>query len=140
MHNPFTYFGQTYDEATGLYYLRARYYDPTTGRFTQQDPAEDGYNWYVYGNSNPVMYVDPSGEVAIADDAAILVITAAGTAVYVSYRYLRSPEGQRMIREGAAAIYNEAVIAGNAIKGAAVKVGTFVGNTYNDIIKFSKKI
>ena len=59
--NPFTYFGQTYDETTGLYYLRARYYAPSTGRFTQQDFAEDGYNWYVYGNQNPVMFVDPSG-------------------------------------------------------------------------------
>ena len=59
--NPFTYFGQTYDETTGLYYLRARYYDPQTGRFTQQDPAEDGYNWYVYGNQNPVMYIDVNG-------------------------------------------------------------------------------
>ena len=59
--NHFTYFGQTYDETTGLYYLRARYYDPTTGRFTQQDPAEDGYNWYVYGNQNPVMFVDYNG-------------------------------------------------------------------------------
>lgn len=62
IHNPFTYFGQTYDKATGLYYLRSRYYDPTTGRFTQQDPAEDGYNWYVYGNQNPVLYIDPTGE------------------------------------------------------------------------------
>ena len=62
VHNPFTYFGQTYDKATGLYYLRSRYYDPTTGRFTQQDPAEDGYNWYVYGNQNPVLYIDPTGE------------------------------------------------------------------------------
>ena len=62
VHNPFTYFGQIYDEATGLYYLRARYYDPTTGRFTQQDPAEDGYNWYIYGNNNPILYVDPSGK------------------------------------------------------------------------------
>ena len=62
--NPFTYFGQTYDETTGLYYLRARYYDPQTGRFTQQDPAEDGYNWYVYGNQNPIMYVDPDGLLA----------------------------------------------------------------------------
>ena len=64
--NPFTYFGQTYDEETGLYYLRARYYDPTTGRFTQQDPAEDGYNWYIYGNQNPVMFADCTGESAIA--------------------------------------------------------------------------
>lgn len=62
IENHFTYFGQTYDEETGLYYLRARYYDPTTGRFTQQDPAEDGYNWYVYGNQNPVMYVDETGK------------------------------------------------------------------------------
>ncbi len=59
--NHFTYFGQTYDETTGLYYLRARYYDPTTGRFTQQDSTEDGYNWYIYGNQNPVMYIDPLG-------------------------------------------------------------------------------
>ncbi|MBQ8526598.1 MAG: RHS repeat-associated core domain-containing protein [Clostridia bacterium] len=62
IENHFTYFGQTYDETTGLYYLRARYYDPTTGRFTQQDTAEDGYNWYIYGNQNPVMYVDYTGE------------------------------------------------------------------------------
>ena len=63
--NHFTYFGQTYDETTGLYYLRARYYDPTTGRFTQQDPAEDGYNWYIYGNQNPVMFLDFDGLNAI---------------------------------------------------------------------------
>jgi RHS repeat-associated protein len=67
--NHFTYFGQTYDETTGLYYLRARYYDPTTGRFTQQDPAEDGYNWYVYGNQNPVMFVDESGLYYLETDA-----------------------------------------------------------------------
>jgi len=60
--NHFTYFGQTYDETTGLYYLRARYYDPTIGRFTQQDPAEDGYNWYIYGNQNPTVYADETGE------------------------------------------------------------------------------
>jgi len=64
--NHFTYFGQTFDETTGLYYLRTRYYDPTTGRFTQQDPAEDGYNWYIYGNQNPVMFVDVDGLDAIA--------------------------------------------------------------------------
>jgi RHS repeat-associated protein len=59
--NPFTYFGQTYDETTGLYYLRARYYDPTTGRFTQEDPIKDGGNWYGAFNGNPLKYIDPSG-------------------------------------------------------------------------------
>ena len=89
IENAITYFGQTYDEETGLYYLRARYYDPTTGRFTQQDPAEDGYNWYVYGNQNPVMYVDGNGESAtVAAIGAILYeaapyIAAAGAALVV---------------------------------------------------------
>ena len=54
-----------------MYYLRARYYDPTTGRFTQQDPAEDGYNWYVYANQNPVIYTDENGENAITSAMAI---------------------------------------------------------------------
>ena len=86
--NPFTYFGQTYDETTGLYYLRARYYDPSTGRFTQQDFAEDGYNWYVYGNQNPVMFVDYTGEIAVANDVIIAVAAgvAAASAAIIYYK------------------------------------------------------
>ena len=61
IHNPFTYFGQQFDESTGLYYLRARYYDPKTGTFTQEDPIRDGNNWYVYGSSNPALFIDPTG-------------------------------------------------------------------------------
>ena len=74
IENHFTYFGQTYDETTGLYYLRARYYDPTTGRFTQQDSAEDGYNWYVYGNNNPINYTDPTGMLAYPGQIHNLVV------------------------------------------------------------------
>ena len=61
IHNPFTYFGQQFDESTGLYYLRARYYDPKTGNFTQEDPIRDGNNWYQYGSANPAMFIDPWG-------------------------------------------------------------------------------
>lgn len=50
------------DELTGLYYLRARYYNASLGRFTQEDVIyNDGLNLYAYCNSNPVMYSDPSG-------------------------------------------------------------------------------
>lgn len=50
------------DELTGLYYLRARYYNASLGRFTQEDTIyNDGLNLYAYCNSNPVMYSDPSG-------------------------------------------------------------------------------
>ena len=59
--NPYRYCGENYDEETGLYYLRARYYDPRIGRFLTEDPAKDGLNWYVYCGGNPVMFVDPSG-------------------------------------------------------------------------------
>ena len=56
------YNGQIEDELSGLYYLRARYYNPAIGRFTQEDVIyNDGLNLYAYCNSNPVMYCDPSG-------------------------------------------------------------------------------
>ena len=42
--NPFRYSGEYFDEETGFYYLRARYYDPTIGRFLTEDPAGDGTN------------------------------------------------------------------------------------------------
>ena len=136
----FGYCGEYYDPELDMIYLRNRYYSPGIGRFITEDPARDGANWYAYCNNNPVMFVDPSGEVAVIDDAAaVLVITAAGTYAYVSYKRLTSPEGQKMIREGAVAIYNGVVIAGNKIIGTAVKAGTFVGKTYNDIVSFAKK-
>ena len=59
--------GQQYDEATGLYYLRARYYDPQAGRFLSADPlsGDDSYpattNSYAYAGSDPVNNSDPSG-------------------------------------------------------------------------------
>ena len=40
----------------------ARYYNPVNGRFLSEDPARDGYNWYVYCDNNPLIYVDPNGE------------------------------------------------------------------------------
>ena len=59
--NPFLYCGEYYDEESGLYYLRARYYDPEIGRFLTEDPVHDGINWYVYCGNNPVNFIDPSG-------------------------------------------------------------------------------
>ena len=63
--NPFRYSGEYFDEETGFYYLRARYYDPTIGRFLTEDPAGDGTNWYAYCGNDPINFVDPSGLVEV---------------------------------------------------------------------------
>ena len=47
--------------------MRARYYDAKTGRFIKEDPIgiEGGLNVSLYGNANPVVFVDPSGYAGI---------------------------------------------------------------------------
>lgn len=57
--NNFT--GYSYDEVLEIYYAQARFYDPQTRRFIQEDPIKDGQNWYAYCGSNPVTNLDPLG-------------------------------------------------------------------------------
>ena len=62
--NPVRYAGRDFDSETGLSYYRARYYDPTAGRFISEDPIEfkgSGTNFYAYVRNNPVLSTDPSG-------------------------------------------------------------------------------
>jgi RHS repeat-associated protein len=50
-------------DLTGLLYIRNRYYDPQTGRFTQEDPIglAGGLNAYGFADGDPVSYSDPTG-------------------------------------------------------------------------------
>ncbi|WP_244157874.1 RHS repeat-associated core domain-containing protein [Paenibacillus typhae] len=74
--NSFKYAGESYDSETGLYYLRARYYDPSTGRFINEDTYEGqidnplSQNLYTYVHNNPLIYVDPMGHAATIDGSA----------------------------------------------------------------------
>ena len=54
--------GHLSEATTGLIYMRARYYDPSLGRFESEDSAEHGVNWFVYCDNNPVNKVDATGE------------------------------------------------------------------------------
>jgi RHS repeat-associated protein len=55
--------GHTSEDETGLIYMRARWMDPSLGRFVSEDPARDGSNWLECSRGNPVNAVDPDGRV-----------------------------------------------------------------------------
>jgi RHS repeat-associated protein len=61
--NPFQYTGREFDSETGIYEYRLRYYDPTDGRFLQEDPIRfrGGANFYAYVKNSPIGAVDPLG-------------------------------------------------------------------------------
>lgn len=53
--------GHVQDDESSLVYMRARYYEPTSGRFTDEDPAHHGPNWFTYCSNSPVNRMDGSG-------------------------------------------------------------------------------
>ena len=61
--NPVTYTGRRFDDETGLYYYRNRYYHAQLGRFVSRDPLGyvDGLSLYGYVGSSPTGRLDPSG-------------------------------------------------------------------------------
>lgn len=63
VNNVYFFTGRRWDSETGLYYYRARMYNPTIGRFMQPDPIgyDDGPNMYVYVGNNPLYFADPYG-------------------------------------------------------------------------------
>ena len=102
--NDYLFAGEQFDEGLGQYYLRQRYYDTTTGRFTRRDTWEGRLhepitlNKYLYANGNPVRYIDPSGLYAttlgayFAIEAVLLAIAIIGIGVAAYYDTNYEPE------------------------------------------------
>lgn len=77
------------DDGSGLYYYRARYYDPALGRFISEDPLgfdAGDINLYQYAAANPINHNDPSGKIlpAIAAGCAAAPVLCAGAVSAVS--------------------------------------------------------
>ena len=60
--NKYKFNGKELDDATGMYYYGARYYDPRISIFISVDPlAEETMEPYLYTGNNPIMFTDPTG-------------------------------------------------------------------------------
>ncbi|HEU0291246.1 MAG TPA: RHS repeat-associated core domain-containing protein [Anaerolineales bacterium] len=76
--NSYLYTGQQYDSLTGLYSLRARYYNPALGRFLSQDTYPYSFsnpvelNRYVYAANSPINLTDPTGNAAMVEYSLLL--------------------------------------------------------------------
>jgi len=102
--NAYRYTGEQWDTDLGMYFLRARYLDPETGRFHTLDTYEGSrsdpqtLHKYLYAHANPVMGVDPSGmfqeyslagqgvKVAVTMDLTLGLYAAIGMQAYNSYQ------------------------------------------------------
>jgi RHS repeat-associated protein len=142
--NDFTYTGHERDQASGLIYAKARYYDPQLGLFLSRDPFE-GYDntplslqRYLYAYQNPMKYVDPDGREPVTLTAMVAymgwasVNTAFDTTVDYGFHKLMG-EGDFKFKETVAVNFgiNMATAGvGNKVKHAnkaaqlAAKVGT----------------
>ncbi|HLG95951.1 MAG TPA: RHS repeat-associated core domain-containing protein [Bryobacteraceae bacterium] len=74
--NKYKFTGESLDSNTGLYYLRARFYDPSVGRFIKQDPTPGSpsnpatLNRFVYALNAPMLRRDPSGLSSVDTDTS----------------------------------------------------------------------
>ena len=104
---PSSYRGEQYDPDLGLYYLRARYYNPATGRFLSRDPLSGqtidpaSLHKYLYAGGDPVNMIDPTGRDADAVESEELDATEETTVKF----WTKDKVVALMTAAGACALY-----------------------------------
>jgi RHS repeat-associated protein len=115
--------GQKYDVETGLYYYKARYYNPKLGRFTQADTVipsatdTQAFNRYSYVRNNPVKYTDPTGHSWFKKIAGAFLGALVGVLVTLAVLYSFGVAGGTIAAMFKAASIGELIFAG-AVGGA----------------------
>ena len=95
---PFRYRGYVFDEETGLYYLRSRYYNPGWGRFVNADALID-QNLYSYCKNSPIQFHDPSGYREELDDPFMEVFDSMTDKVEKPTIYTKVKFSRKLCRE-----------------------------------------
>ena len=87
MQNNFRYRGYVYDEESGLYYLRSRYYNSEWGRFVNSDEVNFGKllgsNAYAYCSNRPITKIDVTGRGAVAAGGLVGWLASGGWSTIV---------------------------------------------------------
>ena len=109
--NNYLYRAEQYDSDLGLYYLRARYYNPLTGRFLSRDP-EDGVitdpaslHKYMYAGGDPVNRVDPRGRADEEEEVGIIPSIIRATVTVATNLWGTLPEYLATVEQFAGNIY-----------------------------------
>lgn len=134
--NPFKFVGAygVMQEPAGLYFMRARFYDPEQGRFISVDPVEGEtinpatMHRYLYSQNNSLVYADPNGEFF----GALTLGSAAigGSANAIMYGLTHSWEGDGgfwQFERNMLGAFAEGAIAGGAV-GLAIETGGLAGH------------
>ena len=113
--------GHQQDDESGLVYMRARYYEPGSGRFIKEDPGHYWINWFAYCNDQPITNCDPTGKcvwealesefVCVYNLAAAVNAGDAAGAIF----WIELMSGSEL-SEGAAAAITVAIASAGAVK------------------------
>jgi RHS repeat-associated protein len=111
--NAYRYTGEQWDADLGMYYLRARYYHPDTGRFWTTDTFPGSpenplsLHKYLYCQVNPVNGIDPSGDMTLAD-VSCAMLNVSRLAAQVGWRVYSAYDRASTVKDVAEFIYTVA--------------------------------
>lgn len=118
VQNPFQYTGREWEDSFGLYYYRARYYDPAIYRFISEDLIKNE-NLYVYADNDPVNRVDPFGLATVFTPPQARVNAVADAMGFNRPTYAPNIEGAYGVHE-TTLLGNDPII---KVSGSALRAG-----------------